>query len=89
MILLTLVFWCISVLKGVIKLIPLISILILLSNLIIYIQDLVYIVTWIVYCSAVSFLVLDPLADYYIDKAHKDEQKQIVSEAIKDATTED
>lgn len=75
-------------LKGVIKLIPLISILILLSNLIIYIQDLVYVVAWIVGCATVSFLVLDPLTDYYMSKAEKDEQKQTVSEALKDATNE-
>ena len=75
-------------LKGVIKLIPLISILILLSNLIICIKDLVYVVTWIVGCAAISFLVLDPLTDYYMAKAEKDEQKQTVSEALKDANAE-
>lgn len=77
-----------KLLKGVIKLIPLISILIVLSNLIIYIQDLVYVVAWIVGCASISFLILDPLTDYYMDKADKDEQKQTVSEALKDANAE-
>lgn len=77
-----------NVIKGVIKLIPLISLLILLSNILAHVQDLLYVVSWITGCAAVSFLVLDPITKYYIYEANKDEQKEVMKEAFVNANDE-
>lgn len=78
-----------NVLKGFIKLIPLVCLLIVLSNILTHVKDLLYVVSWITGCAAISFLILDPITKYYIYEANKDEQKEVMKEAFANANNED
>lgn len=74
--------YTISICKGLLKIIPLICILILFTNLIKIIDDLVFITSWIVGCNIITFFVLDPLTQKYTYLSKQDIQKQLVKEAI-------
>lgn len=68
--------------KGVLKLLPLVCILLIFVNIIKVIDDLVFVTSWIVGCNIITFFVLDPLTAKYTLKHKHDIQRQLVKEAI-------
>ena len=68
--------------KGLLKIIPLICLLILFVNIVKVVDDLVFVTGWIVGCNCVTFFVLDPLTAKYMLLHKQDIQKNIVKEAF-------
>lgn len=68
--------------KGLLKIIPLVCVLIIFVNIIKVINDLVFVTGWIVGCNAVTFFVLDPLTAKYTFEYKKDIQRNVVKEAV-------
>ena len=72
----------ITVIKGLIKLVPLFIIVFLLVNMTKVIDDFVFVFSWITGCNVISKLILDPLTDYYTEQVRVEHQRDIVRGAL-------
>lgn len=77
--------YSICLLKGALKLLPLVLILFLLIFIPKYITDLTFVIGWLVGCNTIALLGIDPLTQMYLYEAKKDEQKEIVKEGVENA----
>ena len=77
--------YTICLLKGALKLLPLVLILFLLVFIPKYITDLTFVIGWLVGCNAISLLGIDPLTQMYVYESKKDEQKDIIKEGVSNA----
>lgn len=62
------------IISGAFKMIPLICILLLLTNMNLIINDLTYITYWIVASNAISLFIFDPLWKYYNEESKFDRE---------------
>ena len=72
----------ITVIKGLVKLVPLFIIVFLLANMTKVIDDFVFVFSWITGCNVISKLILDPLTDYYTEQVRVEHQRDIVRGAL-------
>lgn len=72
----------ITVIKGLVKLVPLFIIVFLLANMTKVIDDFVFVFSWITGCNVISKLILDPLTDYYTEQVRVEYQRDIVRGAL-------
>lgn len=77
--------YSICLLKGALKLLPLVLILFLLVFIPKYITDLTFVIGWLVGCNAIALLGIDPLTQMYVYESKKDEQKEIIKEGVSNA----
>lgn len=74
--------YTLAIVKGIVKIVPLICIMLVLINMINYITDFVFVFGWITGCNIIAKIGIDPLVDKYTDLVKREEQKQIVKEAL-------
>ena len=69
--------------NGIVKITPLICILLVFANLYKVIDDIVYVMRWIIPCAAISLFYLEPKYHYYTKLCKEDEQVKVIKKAIK------
>lgn len=77
--------YTICLLKGILKLIPILLILIILISIASVIDDLIFVLGWLLGCNAISFLGIDPFTQMFIYESKKDEQRKVVKEGVESA----
>lgn len=77
--------YSICLLKGALKLLPLVLILFLLVSIPKYVTDLTFVTGWLVGCNAIALLGIDPFTQMYVYESKKDEQKEIIKEGVSNA----
>ena len=77
--------YTICLLKGILKLIPVILILIILISIASVIDDLIFVLGWLLGCNAIAFLGIDPFTQMFIHEAKKDEQREVIKEGVESA----
>lgn len=71
------------IINGVVKLVPLVSILLMFSNMYKVIDDIVFVMEWIIPCAAVSLFYFEPKYHYYTKLCKEDEQVNLIKKAMK------
>lgn len=71
------------IINGVVKLIPLVSILLMFSNMYKVVDDIVFVMEWIIPCAAVSLFYFEPKYHYYTKLCKEDEQVNLIKKAMK------
>lgn len=69
--------------NGLVKIIPLICLLLIFVNMYKVVDDIVFVMEWIIPCSAVSLFYLEPKYHYYTKLCKEDEQIRVIRKAIK------
>ena len=69
--------------NGVVKIIPLVCLLLIFVNMYKVIDDIVFVMEWVIPCAAVSLFYLEPKYHYYTKLCKEDEQIRIIRKAIK------
>jgi hypothetical protein len=69
--------------NGIVKMIPLVCILLVFANMYKVIDDIVFVMEWIIPCAAVSLFYFEPKYHYYTKLCKEDEQIRIIRKAIK------
>lgn len=71
------------IINGVVKLAPLICILLMFSNMYKVVDDIVFVMEWVIPCAAVSLFYFEPKYHYYTKLCKEDEQINLIKKAMK------
>lgn len=69
--------------NGTVKIIPLVCLLLMFANMYKVVDDIVFVMEWIIPCAAISLFYLEPKYHYYTKLCKEDEQIKIIKKAIK------